>query len=144
MAAAIIPREAHPPGRIGASPGSLRLDRVETFRPMESRSGRPLVQVPHLQWLEAFEVAVVRKNGADAVLSAERGNLRVEHQVAARICLAGDRDEKFEEFRTRSDHLAARSVGDGLDERGRLRHGGRWSARTRGSSAREDSAGRGS
>ena len=42
----------------------------------------------NLQWFEAFEVAVVRKNGADAVLSAERGNLRVEHQVAARICLA--------------------------------------------------------
>ena len=63
-------------------------DRVATFRPMESRTGRPLVQVPHLQWFEAFEVAVVRKNGADAVLSAERGNLRVEHQVAARICLA--------------------------------------------------------
>ena len=58
---------------------------------MESRTGRPLVQVPHLQWFEAFEVSVVRKNGADAVLSAERGNLRVEHQVAARICLTSDR-----------------------------------------------------
>ena len=73
----------------------------------------------------AAPAAVVRKNGADAVLSAERGNLRVEHQVAARICLASDRDEKFEEFRTRLDNLAARSVGDALDERGRLCHGGR-------------------
>ena len=34
------PWEAHPPGRIGASPGSLRLDRVATFRQMESRSCR--------------------------------------------------------------------------------------------------------
>ena len=119
------PWEAHPPGRIGASPGSLRLDRVATFRPMESRTGRPLVQAPHLQWFEGFEVAVVRKNGADAVLSAERGNLRVEHQVAARIRLASDRNEKSEEFRTRTDNLAARSGGDALDERGRLSHGGR-------------------
>ena len=31
-------------------------------------------------------------------------------QVAALICLASDRDEKFEEFRTRTDNLAARSV----------------------------------
>ena len=57
---------------------------------MESRTGRPLVQAPHLQWFEACEVAVVRKNGADAMLSAERANLSVEHQVAARIRLAGD------------------------------------------------------
>ena len=76
------------PGRGGSLPQSFS---ARTFRPMESRTGRPLVQVPHLQWFEAFEVAVVRKNGADAVLSAERANLRVEHQVAARICLASDR-----------------------------------------------------
>ena len=42
-----------------------------------------------------------------------------------RIRLTSDRNEKFEEFRTRTDNLAARSVGNALDEHGRLCHGGR-------------------
>ena len=48
-------------------------------------------------------------------------NIRLPRESAWRA----DCDEKFEEFRTRLDNLAARSVGDALDERGRLCHGGR-------------------
>ena len=65
--------------------------------------------------------------GAGRVHDPGPANLRAarqEHQVAARIRLAGDRNEKFEEFRTRPDNLAARSVANALDERGRPRHGG--------------------
>ena len=42
----------------------------------------------------------------ESLRARQRGNLRVEHQVAARIRLAGDRNEKFEEFRTRTDNPA--------------------------------------
>ena len=58
------------------------------------------------------------RQGAGRVHDPGSANLRAarqEHQVAARIRLAGDRNEKFEEFRTRPDNLAARSVANALD-----------------------------
>lgn len=85
-----------------------------------------LVKTAGLHGLEACEVAIIGHNRVDAVLAAERSNLRVEHQISVRITLESRCDEVVEKLRARPNELATRGGNDPLDERGGLGQGGWW------------------
>ena len=70
---------------------------------------------------EQFEVAIVRKDGIDAVLPAQGDDLGIEHQVSVCIGLEGGREKPVKKLGPGLEDLAVRSGGNPLDERGRLR-----------------------
>ena len=72
-------------------------------------TGRPSVETAHPQRLESSEVAVVGENSVDAVLPAQRGNLRIEHQVSTSIRLACGLEEELEKVRARLDEEPVRN-----------------------------------
>ena len=73
-------------------------------------SSRDFARIANLQSLESPQIAVVRQDGGDPVLAAQRRNLRVEHQVAARIRPECGRSEEPKELGARPHDPAHMAV----------------------------------
>ena len=116
----------------GNNGGPGRLPHVTRVTPtITGQLSVSLFQRERSQRFEPPEVAVIRKDGVNAVFPAQRGYLGIEHQIAVCIRLSRCRQEMFQEFRAWPHEFATRSGGNTLQKQACCRNGGRRVENTR-------------